>query len=119
MQQATREMLAQIDTMLARCDVAAGELWEVLTALRGPDLPDNSGALKESTTAHIRREALPRLCIALSESGSRFWKDGPGHRYPSMDASLNFRSVPMWSSDHFDRHVQAAAEILGIVKGEG
>ena len=55
-----REVLDVIDEFLARGDSRAGALWDVLTALRGPD-DESKEQLKSSTTSHIRRAAFPLL----------------------------------------------------------
>ena len=53
-----KKLLNQIDTYLST-DERAVELWDILTALRGPDL-DRWAKDKTATTAVIRYTALPK-----------------------------------------------------------
>jgi hypothetical protein len=72
-------------------------LWDVFSALRGPDSADQS-KLKYHTTGAIRRVALPHLA--------------EGH------GLLSSRSDFVMPTDysHFERHIRWAAEALGLVK---
>lgn len=73
------------DTMLKRIEeflltAPSGErqmLWDILTALRGPDTTptDDSSSVKELTTAHIRTLAFPLLAreeVVSFTNGSQF-----------------------------------------------
>lgn len=56
---AVREMLDKIDVFLSTAPIdEAQQLWDVLTALRGPD--DDDPELKSRTTTHIRAAAFPK-----------------------------------------------------------
>lgn len=65
MQEATRTALKQIEDVLIKRDkpedeIAAKELWNILTALRGPDDMQNVD-FKYHYTIPIRRAAFPRI----------------------------------------------------------
>lgn len=56
----TRKELDRIDMFLAnQPSVVARELWNILTALRGPD--NGNDAIKDETTCVIRTKAFPQL----------------------------------------------------------
>ena len=87
-------------------------LWDVLTALRGPDTwaPGASG-LKGDTTARIRAFALPNVAksvftpAAFSTASGRF-----------LASSLNGKSQlgegALFSTSHFGSHVRDAINAL-------
>ena len=79
----------------------ASKLWDILTALRGPD--DTNLSLKEATTAVIRYHALP-VC---DKNGATVYKDCIGneiarHKYEST------------ASRHFISHAKNAFKALGL-----
>lgn len=79
------------------------KLWAVLTALRGPD--QSSWGLKRETTARIRSVAVPRL----AEKCGRAQRNGDGRPIPFDILLLHNRG-----NSHFIRHIELAAEALGI-----
>lgn len=121
-----RALLDAIDDFLCRCDVAAGEVWDVLTALRSADsMPahDASGLdVKVHTTLPIRRAAFPRLAMRLGTMPRHLegWR-WAGVSYPTMgpDQCVYVESVAHEAgSRHFAGHVIAAARVLGLPKEE-
>lgn len=109
----TRQMLNTIDEFLLRCDVSSGELWDVLTALRGPD--DNKwtnyedgtyDSTKDVTTLPIRIAAFPKSAgdKNLQARWTCSWYCLPMFVIPITDARMT----------HFNIHAEAAAKVLGI-----
>ena len=112
-----REMLDVIDEFLSKRDAEASKLWDVLTALRGPDTSDYD---KTETTVHIRSAAFPK-----TEKSSNPPVDMPG--YTSQLNGALFASSPMLYNktpfsisltySHFMNHIRNAALALGMMKG--
>jgi len=99
-----RETLDVIDNVLCGNDGAAWKLWDVLSALRGPDT--GNFVLKRSTTAPIRRVAFPKFAKVADERGSfgpSFRSDG--YERPSLDNP---------AGPHFYGHIRMAAAVLGL-----
>jgi hypothetical protein len=104
------EVLDIIDTLLARENRESRYLWNVLTALRGPDSEDEP--LKVATTAGIRTATFPLTAAAaltLSEGLTSRFANGAlfGHR-PVIDVTQKGKG----DSLHFWRHVVDAAHTL-------
>jgi hypothetical protein len=78
-------------------DAERRRLWNVLSALRGPDLPELGD--KAATTAVLRLAALPAL-------------QGWGH----VEVAEAVRDIPLAAAGslHFHAHVYTAARALGI-----
>jgi hypothetical protein len=55
-------VLETIEDVLLRGDDDARNLWDILSALRGPDV-DPLFTIKGRTTVHVRRAAFPRLAL--------------------------------------------------------
>jgi hypothetical protein len=91
----------------------AGQLWTVLTALRGPDNGDT--ALKSQTTARIRSKAFPR-CAARYESAAHqrasFYRGEPTEIVVDLANNGHFDS-------HFVSHAESAAKVLGLKVSNG
>lgn len=131
MEEATRKMLDQIDEFLVGDNQnAAVELWDVMTALRGPDSHDSStiseykgmNGLKSATTAPIRRAALPRTAEApypystISTTRASF-----GYRNDAFEGFVRrdgLHRIDRSYMQHFDLHVALAAEVLGLIKAK-
>lgn len=100
-----REMLDVIDLYLS-IGHHSSTLWDVLTALRGPDSGDEG--LKETTTEVIRSVAFP-LVKAEGATPANF---------SNLDASLLRKAINTLKqedtakSSHFDCHVLWAAQAL-------
>jgi len=85
----------------------SGELWDVLTALRGPD--SRNRKIKYATTAVIRSAAFPkRPC----EERSVFGKDSA--KLAKRRKSLFETKV---DNNHFREHVRDAFAALGLKLG--
>lgn len=99
-------MLDRIDDFLAQRSAASQELWDVLTALRGPD--NVSHEAKNSTTVHIRQRALPVTARSYFANGAQMQPE-----------SLNTGRLPEFgdgveaaNSSHFSQHVMRAWFVL-------
>ena len=103
----TRGMLNLIDKFLARCDGESGNLWDVLSALRGPD--DDDEITKKRTTLLIRAAAFPRLSKALDKKD---WESGPSGRRPGMNDSP--QTYDPTGDGHFYTHANGAAKVLNL-----
>lgn len=100
-----KEALAALDKW-AYCNAQGQDLWNVLTALRGPD--SFSGELKNSTTAIIRHHALP---ISANSSGAIVRNcDSITHEDLCEESAKSER----FNRSHFVWHVRHAANALGI-----
>ena len=107
-----REMLDVLDAFFVEADpYDARCVWDVLTALRGPDDAKEHPLSKVRGTVHVRAAAFPRTaaipsraCLADFNTGERPFtrKDFP----QSFDGHL----------DHFARHIRLAMLALGILK---
>lgn len=101
-----RAVLDKLDRILATEDRLGGlasKLWDVLSAMRGPDNEDAS--LKDSITIPIRRKAFPRTFKKGGISRAFF-----GYRnevYP-FKVGVEFT--------HFNEHGRRAARALGLYK---
>lgn len=112
-----RDMLDLIDRfLLARMKdpcftkTEAAKLWDVLSALRGPDFDDGKGIeLKAATTVPIRRVAFPRLTAFLTKSG--VYTDIPA-AFSGADALMADIDVidvaeARVNARHFPHHIRA------------
>lgn len=118
-----RAALDYLDGFLAKGGQDAMELWDVLTALRGPDeVPDlyradSATSPKRTTTIPIRRAALPRTAAATW----RVYPVDPGvHQrasFGAMGAEYPFlgRKHDPYSNNHFANHGARAAQALGLI----
>lgn len=94
------EVLDIIDTFLAEMDhVQSKQLWNILTALRGPD--DDNTDTKLKTTSPIRTAALPKTALNSNKCGAIF---------RAVDELVE----PMGGS-HFSRHIQYAKKSLAAI----
>lgn len=118
MNKSVRDVLRRIDTIFAAGGRAteenhysqqartARQLWDVLSALRGPDMNAESG-VKDATTCIIRAAALPKTY-------------GKGKTSVCIPASIGYdspeglakRQGMDWS--HFRRHARKAFDVLGL-----
>ncbi len=104
----TRGMLDLIDKFLSRCNRESGELWDVLSALRGPD-DDGDEQLKKRTTILIRRAAFSKLRRVMTHAT---WTSGPSGRCPGMNGLPSYDATG--GSKHFCTHADGAAKVLGL-----
>jgi hypothetical protein len=85
-------------------------LWNVLSALRGPDATTDY-RLKQDTTTVIRRFALPRLASQVADVAP--FEDEPALRALQKRLSWDLvEHIEMPGGDHFLRHIRYAAEVL-------
>lgn len=114
-----RAILDKIDTVLAKHDDTAAELWNVLTALRGPDSSASNN--KSVTTVPIRRVAFPLTARVAEENygylnGAQFGREG----YSNDNIFLMNDNIFLMSElgpdedGHFRAHVEAAGRVLEI-----
>lgn len=99
-----RKVLDRIDSVLAEGDADSARLWDVLTALRGPDHYSNSER-KMTGTTHVRAAAFPQT--AASDS----WY------YASMKPTTDIVTEVQDSNldyTHFESHLQRAFTVLGL-----
>lgn len=100
----TRDMLNQIDEFLSRSDSASAELWQVLSALRGPD--ENMPSIKHAMTEPIRTAAFPKTAQVFLYGG---WA------VPAFFAEPGTSFLHLYEGGaHFRNHAQRAAILLGI-----
>jgi hypothetical protein len=113
-----REILDQIDKLLSEADMTiALEVWNVLSALRGPDVDAYSNKIKATTTAVIRCAALPlsmKRELYVESSGVKY--SAFGMVEPDLK-KFDIRAASQ-TSDHFRTHVRWAAHVLGLMKRE-
>lgn len=102
-----RQVLNVIDVALAKKNDTSTKVWDVLTALRGPD----SGAeymKKETGTVYVRHAAFPKTSKKADENfgylnGAQF------------SAGAHALVVPSRSEGgHFNGHLRRAAEALEL-----
>lgn len=95
------EVLDALNTWFSRApDAERWGLWDVLSALRGPDLPELGD--KATTPGVVRLAALPAL---------------QGWHYITMAEAvkdISLQDSQGWGYDHFGAHVFLAARALGI-----
>lgn len=96
------KVLNVIDEFLER-DPYGEQLWDILTALRGPDAdnPDSEPSEKASTTAPIRARAFPKAAAGTLARGG--WAVAPPFAFKVPTAGLY---------GHFVGHVIRAHEAL-------
>lgn len=103
----TREMLDRIDDFLASHSLEAAELWDVLTALRGPDREGLDD--KMCTTVPIRVVAFPKTAAMPDE-----FNGGVKSRAIFEGSPRDFVWPDINSTEHFDHHIRQAAYALGM-----
>jgi hypothetical protein len=80
------------------------KLWDVLTALRGPDMR-KSYNLKNTTTSRIRTAAFPRLATRGVGAFGASFSQGKMIRVPAVLTTDHM---------HFIKHVKGATRALGL-----
>lgn len=99
----------QLDTIDGWLSEKGGDLlWDVLTALRGPDAGTYNYELKDRTTIHIRRAAFPR-------TADGYVKLGTATQRAQFDTLRSFKRPGLNDElTHFQQHIGAAARALGL-----
>jgi hypothetical protein len=114
----TRQVLDIIeDHLLSANIIEREELWNILTALRGPD-EEEMQPQKEYTTAVIRSAAFPRLARSKGLVATRF--AAPGSTLGPLRTRPCDCGCGSSNLGHFDDHIRRAAYALGLdveVKG--
>lgn len=102
----TRTLLKHLDEFFATADTeSTREVWDVLTALRGPDNEDSR--LKYDTTARIRSKAFPRLAMR-----NEFEDVARAIFSTNLDRPEKPKGIPYSTHPHFLSHVSMAARVL-------
>jgi len=106
-----KRVLNEIDTALAKGNKSSGQIWDVISALRGPDVGGYDGGhdTKLKTTVHIRSAALPKTAKSYTELPISF------ANYHSPSFNVGAGSLV---SDHFKKHIIKAATVLGLVEDD-
>lgn len=104
-----RKALDAIDRVLVRNDDTAAQLWDVLSALRGPD--NESYIFKHDHIVPIRRAAFPQTAESVSETG------GYTNRADFSEATFVQPATPdfMGTDGHIISHAKRAAWALGLM----
>lgn len=120
-----RAALDYLDNILSRGGQDAQDLWDILTAFRGPDTPNENpyeDTGKREVTLPIRRAALPLTLQSVCESrnvGPSFYYSNPGvHRRASFGAKqyqYPYGGARLEGSNHFRNHGFRAARALGLI----
>jgi len=98
-----RNELNRIEKFLLKGSADSARLWNVLSALRGPDVSgDVSGDGGKCFTIRVRRNAFPKLI-----------KNHPGIPAQFDDPSSS-GVLPVTQSRHFDNHIRSAFAALGL-----
>lgn len=105
---AVRRELDRIEKFLLRRGRNAGFLWDVLSALRGPDENDPNQEGKAFTIA-VRRAAFPKLAVRDSDNIPAAFAtfDGSLPNLSDVHSTLDAKF-----SDHFRRHIWQAEKAL-------
>lgn len=88
------------------------ELWDIITASRGPDAPSERGDMsgEESTKAYAARRARKYKTVEVIRA--KAFPGVGGARYHDDDHVILPKDRRQW--DHFDGHVAKAAHALGL-----
>lgn len=104
-----RKVLNVIEKALLSDTRLCIQLWDVLTALRGPDTYDKE--LKDRTTVPIRRAAFPQLAKVEDENGCGY--------IPASFSNFEGNAFDKKWADgptHFAAHAKRAATALGLME---
>ena len=101
-----RAQLDSIDTWL--CEKGGKALWDVLTALRGPD----HGEGKVNGTEKIRTVAFPKCAANYEENGGIML--AATFARPTEGITVSKATIAQYAS-HFARHITLAASALNIL----
>lgn len=101
------QQLNQINTWLSGPN--GKELWDVITAARGPDSPSELGGDYSSPSYSQRVERKMRTVAIIR---GKAFPQARGARIAEGDAVVLPADRKTW--DHFDKHVERAARQLGL-----
>lgn len=109
MKPSLKKVLDVIDKYLATGDKEdSRDLWDVLAALRGPDLSENCYLVKDATTSVIRAKAFPRTAKLSNREGGRVCAS------MAKDSMTNIATRYNQPSSHFIGHARSAFSALGL-----
>ena len=111
--------LRQVMARIIDTNPNSGQLWDILTCLRGPDSPSERPDMtsKESNEAYAGRRARKYKTVEVIRQKAFFGSIGGAARHHAADR-VTLPPSSQW--DHFDKHVARAASALGIqVEEEG
>lgn len=112
-QEASFDDLRRFMGQVIRYNPNSGALWDLITCLRGPDSPSErpDQSSEESAKAYAGRRERKRRTVEVIRENAFFGVVGGAARHrPGKVVQLPPRN--QW--DHFDRHVQRAASVLGL-----
>ena len=116
MTKTTKFVLDLIDRTLAGKDQeSARELWDVLTAMRGPD--DDNNTAKMVYTVPIRSAAFPKTAARYLKNEGRV----AGSRAIMAVDAADPAAYKSWhrgvvTQGHYREHIEKAREVLGLNK---
>jgi hypothetical protein len=115
--QTLRGILDKLDAVLNGPDMnLASQLWDVLTALRGPDsTASRRSEIKYATTAVIRRVAFPKTA-AINDNmiPAVFSSDSLNAQEIRTNELVLTGEVDKAMGWHFDHHARIAFQALGL-----
>lgn len=109
-----RKVLDEIDAILVDEGRAGQLLWDILTALRGPDR-DADASVKWTSTARVRARAFPKTARVVMDKYARYGAyNGDGAPIVWEPRVVGPREVYRMrhSSHHFVDHIRAASLAL-------
>jgi len=98
-----RKALNQIENVLLKNNADSQDLWNILSALRGPDTEEQG---LKSYTIEVRRHAFPKLTTLYTVHKT--------NKIPASFGWWTFNSDlrPVYSRDHFHNHIRTAQKAI-------
>lgn len=104
-----RSVLNDIEKVLSRHDQLSQDVWDVLSALRGPD---TEGSMAKGLTVSIRRAAFPKLAAYADDQDAAI----AGSIFADWGASADFElDLNRIESGHFRQHIRSATRALKLL----
>ncbi len=100
-----RALLTSIDTLLKRNDDGSQALWNILTALRGPD----KGNIGKEKTVEIRAAAFPETKAARGSANGAYMD-------PAFVPAYSVEEYETGQTWHFKSHIIRAQEALTTLR---
>lgn len=107
MRKAVRAELDHIEKLLLKGGEDARHLWDILSALRGPDEKD--GPDKNMTTCPVRRRAFPKLARHPARYNVEASFRRRGGVNPRMPVVFQYVLGTHLHATHFEHHIRKAA----------
>ena len=117
---ATLDELRQFLGDVIQYNPQSKELWDLLTSLRGPDSPSETSTMSpsEASKAYDARRKRKHLTVEVIRGRAFNGIVGGAARYRTDIGFVTLPPRKEW--DHFDKHVERAALVLGLgIKIEG